>query len=95
MKNGIACPKCNCTTQSVLETRRQEGSIRRRRQCAECKSAFITEERVALCSQPDAEQKQKERMFIRRKLSHVILELRSVQGLVDNYCTGTETEPPF
>ena len=87
MKNGIACPECGCTAQSVLETRRQEGAIYRRRKCFDCKAAFNTEERATECIKRDSNEKAKDRVFLYAKLSHAILELRQVQQIIDRGCT--------
>jgi transcriptional regulator NrdR family protein len=44
MADGIACPYCGCTSHSVLETRTDDDSILRRRQCDDCELPFPTHE---------------------------------------------------
>ncbi|NEO87506.1 MAG: transcriptional regulator NrdR [Spirulina sp. SIO3F2] len=46
----MQCPACNFTDSRVLESRSTEGgkSIRRRRECLQCKNRFTTYERVEL-----------------------------------------------
>lgn len=46
MPDGIPCPVCGECEHSVLETRRQNGSIKRRRRCGGCGLPFKTHERA-------------------------------------------------
>ena len=41
----VRCPRCESESNHVLETRRVDGSIRRRRECAGCGHRFTTWER--------------------------------------------------
>ena len=40
------CPECTHPHSTVLDVRRHEGGLRRRRHCAKCGHNFVTEERV-------------------------------------------------
>src|SRR3954451_10681199 len=42
----VRCPSCESEANRVLETRRVDGSIRRRRECASCSGRFTTWERT-------------------------------------------------
>lgn len=42
--SGIPCPHCGSHENAVVDSRPHDGTIRRRRKCAECKQRFTTHE---------------------------------------------------
>lgn len=46
----MICPKCQTTESQVLDSRDGPDSIRRRRECLECKHRFTTHERIEIPS---------------------------------------------
>lgn len=45
---GLPCPKCGHDETAVVDSRPQDGFIRRRRRCAACRLRFTTHERYEL-----------------------------------------------
>jgi len=47
---GVTCPKCGYRDSSVVDSRAQASSIRRRRECFVCRNRFSTLEVLAVVS---------------------------------------------
>lgn len=44
--DGLHCPKCQSTVLRTLDSRKQNGTVRRRRECHKCGERFYTVEAV-------------------------------------------------
>ena len=44
--SGLTCPKCGKHQHTVLDTRRRDGELRRRRKCFKCGHRFWTVETI-------------------------------------------------
>jgi len=47
MTTGISCPHCGSNLNTVTDTRKVEGGIKRRRRCFKCERTFVTVEATA------------------------------------------------
>lgn len=44
--DGLHCPRCQSTMLRTLDSRKQNGTVRRRRQCHKCDERFYTVEAI-------------------------------------------------
>jgi transcriptional regulator NrdR family protein len=83
MKHGIPCPACGSLVQHVVETRKQRGYIRRRRQCLECPMAFSTEERNLWHFQSNADETREQmHMLIKARVAKAAQELGRIRSMM-------------
>ena len=64
---GICCPFCGNETSRVTDTNKIENSIRRRRECCECRmrwNTFETSEEIDIKTQKELSEHKKDREFL-------------------------------
>lgn len=69
----MRCPFCAQENSKVIDTRESEETIRRRRECLNCRRRFTTYERVAQTSLMVIKQDARREAFDRQKLMHGIM----------------------
>ncbi len=87
----MKCPFCGKNQNKVIDTRENEETIRRRRECLNCKRRFTTYERIAQTGLMVLKQDARRETFDRQKLMHGLVKacakrpvpMEAIEGMVD------------
>jgi transcriptional repressor NrdR len=87
----VKCPYCSATRSRVIDSRKTEGKVRRRRECAACQRRFTTFERAVLAvpmvvkrdGRREAFSRDKLRMGIRKACACRPLSTEQAERLVE------------
>lgn len=57
--NGLACPSCGKHMLRTVESRKADGTVRRRRECVKCGERFTTIEVIEAVNRPQGKEKKR------------------------------------